>query len=230
MRVFGIASLALACSALLLSGCATPTKLAFAKDATTPPKANEQIFLMTTTLRNSYRTSHQIKLLVVNVEKPDAKDRSDRLNFTIDDGAKTESDSAIVGNSYYLSLKLEPGSYVIEGLTALSPKFPTNTIFFAPLHADLHVTGPGVFYLGHIEATVRERTNNEFKAGPSIPLIDQAVGGASGGTFDIDISDQWETDGARFIAKFPALKTVVVTKAVLPPFDRAKAQEWWEKH
>jgi hypothetical protein len=230
MRAPAIAGLALACAAMFLSGCATPTKLAFAKDPNTPPKANDRIYLMTATFHNAYRTSHRVTLFVVNVEKPDAKNKADRLNFTIDDGAKSESDSTAVGNSYYLSLKLDPGNYVIQGLTAQSAAFPTRTWFFAPLHSDLAVAGPGVFYLGHIEATVRERQGDEFKAGPSIPLIDQAVGGASGGTFDIEISDQWDTEKSRFFAKFPALKSVVVTKAILPPFDRAKAQEWWEKH
>ncbi len=185
---------------------------------------------MTTTLKNNYRTSHQAKLIVVNVQKVGAKDRADRVNFTIDDSARRESDSAELGNSYFLGMKLGPGEYTIEGLTSMNRSFPTVTMFFAPLHTDLTVDKPGIYYLGHVDATVRERKGDEFKAGPSIPLIDQAVGGASGGSFDIDISDQWETDEAVFIAKFPALKGVTVTKAIMPPFDRAKAQEWWEKH
>jgi len=230
MSISRIAALAAVCSWLLLTGCATPTKLAFAKDTTTPPKSNEQILLMTATLKNSYRTSHQMQLLVVSVERAGATDREGRLNFTIDDGAKAETDTADAGNSYYLSMKLEPASYVIVGLLAMNRSFPTVTNYFVPLHADLTVTGPGVFYLGHVEATLRERTGNEFKAGPSIPLIDQSVGGASGGTYDIEISDQWDTDKPKFLAKFPALNGVSVTKSVLPPFDRAKAQDWWEKH
>src|ERR1700691_5420889 len=108
MRISRIAALAAVCSWLLLSGCATPTKLAFAKDTTTPPKSDEQIFLMTATLKNSYRTSHQMQLLVVSVERAGATDREGRLNFTIDDGAKAETDTADAGNSYYLSMKLEP--------------------------------------------------------------------------------------------------------------------------
>jgi len=76
--------------------------------------------------------------------------------------------------------------------------------------------------------TVRERQGNEFKAGASIPLIDQAVVGASGGTFDVEISDQFATDEALFRDKFVALKDIEIRKAILPPFDRAKAQKWWE--
>jgi hypothetical protein len=223
-------SIAAISACLLLSACATPTKLAFAKDPTTPPKADDRIFLMTTTLKNTYRTSHQLDLLVVNVEKVGATEKKDRLNFIIDKSAKNETGSADAGNTYYLSMKLEPGGYVIDGLTSFNRTFPTVTSFFAPLHTDLTAAGPGVFYLGHVDATVRERNNDEFKAGASLPLIDQAVGGASGGTFDIEISDQWEADQAIFLARFPALKGVTVSKAIMPPFDRPKAQEWWEKH
>ena len=226
---FTVAFLAVS-GALLLSACATPTKLAFADDPKSPPKTDAQIFLMTANFKNIYRTSHQLNLLVVNVEKPDAKEKKDRINFTIDKSAKVESETAEAGNSYYLSMKLPRGNYIIEGLTCLNRSFPTQTIFFAPLHVELSVAGPGVFYVGHVDATLRERKNNEFKAGPSLPLLDQAVGGASGGTFDIEISDQWDKDQETFLARFPALTNIAVTKAILPPFDRAKAQDWWEKH
>lgn len=129
--------------------------------------------------------------------------------------AKSESDSAIEGSSYLLRMEeLEPGEYVIRGLTSLGRAFPINGFFFAPVHAELTSAEPGVFYLGHIEATVRECKDNEFKAGPSIPLLDQAIAGASGGTFDIEISDQWVKDGPKFLAKFPMLDGVPVQKRI----------------
>lgn len=89
---------------------------------------------------------------------------------------------------------------------------------------------PGVFYLGHVDATVRDRKGDEFKAGPMLPLIDQAAAGASGGIFDIEVSDRWEPDEATFRSTFPELSTIVIQKSILPPFDRAQAQDWWEKH
>jgi hypothetical protein len=225
-RVIATASFAFA---VLLSGCATPTKMALSNDSDTVSKTGKPIFLMTATLRNTYRTSFQPKLLVVNVEKAAVKDSADRINFTIDHKAKyDESGSATRGSSYLLRMELEEGEYVIRGLTSLGRSFPIMAIFFAPLHAKLKSAGPGVFYLGHVEATVRERENNEFKAGPSIPLIDQAIAGASGGTFDIEISDQWETDERKFRTNFSALGGITVQKAILLPFDRAQAQRWWE--
>jgi hypothetical protein len=214
---------------LLMSGCATPTKMAFLEDSDQVSKT-KPTFLMTATLRNSYRTSFQPKLIVVHVERAVVKGAEDRINFTMDKKAKNESDSAIEGSSYLLRMELESGEYVIRGLSSMGRTFPIIGAYFAPVHAKLTSAEPGVFYLGHIEATVRERKDNEFKAGPSIPLIDQAIAGASTGTFDMEISDQWEKDGPRFLAKFQVLNGVNVQKRILAPFDRAVAQKWWEEN
>ncbi len=213
---------------LLLSGCATPTKMAFADGTDAVAKTNKPVFLLTATIKNTYKQKFQPKLLVVNVERAEVKGSADRINFTMDDKAKHETGSPISGNDYFLRLELEPGEYVIRGLTSMSQSFPITALFFAPLHVKVDSTKPGVYYLGHVEATVRERQEKEFKAGPSIPLIDQAVAGASGGTFDIAISDQWEKDGPKFLSRFPVLNSVAVEKAIMPPFDREKAQQWWE--
>lgn len=218
------------CFALVVSGCATPTKMAFQNDTDRLTEKSKPVYLMTATLKNTYRTSFQPRLLVVNVEKPDAKEAADRLNFTMDDKAKDETDSEITGNNYLLRLELDAGRYEIRGLTSLARSFPINGFFFAPLHSPFEVKEQGVFYLGHVTATVRERQGNEFKAGPSAPLIDQAIAGASGGTFDIEITDEFATDEALFRSKFPALAGIAIQKAILPSFDRVKAQQWWEAH
>ena len=216
--------------AFALSGCATRTQMAFQNDSDRLTEKSTPVYLMAVTIKNTYRTSFQPRLLVVNVEKAGGKEVADRLNFTMDDKAKDETDSADVGNSYLLRLVLEPGRYEIRGLTCLARSFPINGIFFAPMHSAVESSGAGVYYLGHVSATVRERQGNEFKAGPSIPLIDQAIAGASGGTFDIVITDELSTDEGAFRAKFPALAGVTIKKAILPSFDRAKAQQWWETH
>jgi hypothetical protein len=214
----------------LLAGCATPTPMAFKNDADRLTEKSKPVYLMTANIKNSYRTSFQPKLLVVNVERAGAKEAADRINFTMDDKARRESGSPTEGNSYLLRMELEPGAYEIRGLTSQTFTFPIIGSFFTPVHSSLQVAGPGVYYLGRVTASVRERQGNEFRAGPPIPLIDQAVAGASGGTFDVSITDEWTADEALFRSKFPALKDVAVTKAVLPGFDRAKAQRWWEEH
>lgn len=216
--------------AVLISGCATRTKMAFEADDEKLTETSKPVYLMTATLKNTYHPSFQPKLIVVHVEKPGAKDAAGRLNFTMDTKAKAESNTVQQGNSYFLRMQLEPGPYQIVGMSSMASSFPITGFFFAPIHTPLEAGGSGVYYLGHVAATVRERVGDEFKAGPSIPLIDQAVAGASGGTFDVEISDQWETEEAQFLFRFPALKGVVVKKAILPAFDRAVAQKWWEAH
>ena len=117
--------------ALVLSGCATRTKMAFESDEERLTESSKPVFLMTATLKNTYRPSYQPKLLVVNVEKPGAKEAADRLNFTMDDKAKNESDSPDVGSTYFLRMQLDPGRYEIRGLTSLTRSFPITAMFLA---------------------------------------------------------------------------------------------------
>lgn len=214
----------------LLAGCASTSKMAFEGGTDAALKSGNPVFLMTASLKNTYKTSHHPDLKSVNVEKVGVEGSDKNLRFVLDEMAKVESDDPDIGNQYYLRMELQNGDYVIRGLSCMSTGFLVIGSFFAPLHAELQVKGPGVFYLGHVNAVVRAREGDEFKAGPSIPLVDQAVIGASGGTFDIDIEDQWEIDGPAFRSKFSALADVEVQKALLAPFDRKKAQQWWESH
>jgi hypothetical protein len=183
---------------------------------------------MTATLRNNYKTSFQPRLSYVNVQKLVAAGSKEKIFFEVDREAALESDSPAKGNYYLMSFDLPKGDYVIRGLSSYAKTFPIHGRFFAPIHANLSSTDPGAFYLGHVEATVRKKKEHELQAGSSVPLIDQSVAGASGGTFDIKITDQWVKDGPAFQAKFPALRAVTVRKMILPPLDKERAKKWWE--
>ncbi len=127
-----------------LSGCATPTKMAFQDDNERVTEKRNPVFLMTAAFKNTYKTSFQPRLLVVHIEKPDAKKKADRLNFTMDEKAKNEMDSVDSGNSYLLRLELEPGKYEIRGLTSRASTFPIHGFFFTPMHSPIEAKGPGV--------------------------------------------------------------------------------------
>lgn len=222
-------SLVLLTSTLLVTGCATRTKMAFEDESEKLTATSNPVFLMTTTVKNTYK-NYQPKIIVANIEKPGAKDANDRLNFLIDNAAKIESDNASTGNTYLLRFQLPPGEYNLVGMLGFATSFPIRGTFVVPLHSTIQSGPSGVYYLGHAEAVIRERVGNEFKAGPSIPLLDQALSGASGGTFDVAFSDQWDAYEKTFRAKFKTLEGVEVKKSILPAFDRAKAQIWWEKN
>jgi hypothetical protein len=208
---------------MLTTGCAIGNKMAFEGDSDRITEASKPIYLMTVSMSNAYKTSFQPSLKLVHIEK--AGSSVTELNGFATD---KKSEPADKDGKYLVRMELSPGEYVLQGLRASAFVLPIFAQYYAPVHAPIQVQGRGVYYLGHVSATVRERTGNEFKAGMTTPLLDQAVGGASGGTFDIVISDQFSTDEALFRSKFPALKDVIIQKAILPPFDRAKAQKMWE--
>jgi hypothetical protein len=229
MTISRLLSLVLLASTLLVTGCATRTKMAFedASEKLTP--TSNPVFLMTTTLKNNYK-NYQPDLLVVGIEKPGAKEAADRFNFTMDEKALIQSDKKDAGKTYLLRFQLPAGDYDLVAMRSLARSFPIIGTFITPINASIKATGPGVYYLGHIDSTVRERKDNEFKAGPSLPLLDQALSGASGGTFDVTISDKWGEYEKTFLTTFPTLSGVDIKKNILPPYDRSKAQKWWENN
>lgn len=225
-----ILTTALILTSILLTGCANTKQMAFQNDSEVVSQTGKPIFLMAVTLKNSYIKSYQPKALTVLVNKAEVKDSKDTISFDIDDKAKIENDTAESGNIYLLRMELENGDYVVRGISGASGIFPVHGVCFAPLHLNLKAAGSGVFYLGHVAATVRARTGDEFKAGPSFPLLDQAATGFSGGTFEVTITDQQATDEATFKERFPSLRGVNIQKYILASFDRAKAQKWWQDH
>ena len=125
---------------------------------------------------------------------------------------------------------MEPGQYIILGLTSWGQSMSITGDFFTALDYNLTVPAntPGISYLGHIDATVRARKEGEFRATLKLPTQEQRITGSFTGTFDVATTDAWETDREKFKTKFPSLKEAQVTKAVLPPFNRERVQRWWD--
>ena len=228
-----VLALVLVSTSLFLGGCATPSEQALKDPKERLAADSPSVHLLTMTLKNEFHPSYQPHMLVLSIEREGATDASGRFNFKADDLGKLDEADSPNGNKYLLRIPLPPGNYEIVGVMASHRSFfpPIGGMFFAPLHEKLEVkAGGAVYYLGHVEAVIRERQGEEFRAGPMIPLIDQAVVGASGGTFDITISDHYDTDAALFQARFPVLKEATIQRTVLPQFDRDEAQRWWQAH
>jgi hypothetical protein len=236
-----------------LGGCATPTKMAFEKPTEQLTAEGGAVYLMTVTIKNLHHPTFQPKLIVAHVERPNAKSKADRLNFVMDKKAelnqtadkpkkksksKSKSnpgqaesppDAPPEGHTYLLRMRIPPGEYSLRGLTGLASKFPVNGFFFAHMDSKLNVAAEsGVIYLGHVAATVRERQGDELRAGPVIPLIDQAVAGASSGAFDITITDEFAAYEKSFRERFPQLATVEIRHEVLPPYDKEAVRQAWK--
>jgi hypothetical protein len=212
---------------LLITGCATSMKPGLDKKTAQIDLGEDSLFLLTIELSNKYKPAYQPNALILNVEAPKVSSNKDRFNFPVDnDGSILQRD----GNKYIFRGRIKPGKYVIQGIEGNKSLFPINGIFYMPLHCEFEAKKGQILDLGKVIAQIRERKGNEFRAGPLLPLLDQSIPGFSGGTFDIQIVENSNADTKWMKSLFPALNGVQIITATLPPFDREKAQKWWETH
>jgi len=225
MKNFTLASLI--CTIALLSGCATQIKMSPTKDTYALDTSKESTVLIGLTLRNDYHPSYQPSPIVLHVERGDASQMSDRLNFIFDREGVDENSTE---TNYLARISLPPGKYIMRGISGGAGLLPFHGNFFTPLHEDLEVKPNQIEYVGRVTAVVQERKDGELRAGPMIPLLDQAVTGFSGGTWEVAVADNYESDVAAFRTAFPVLEKANVEKAILPPWDKKKALDWWQAH
>jgi hypothetical protein len=222
----GISTWLSALMLVVLTGCATSLPMALSDAAA--PKADKVTVLMSTTIGNDFKPRYQPGLVVVHWEKPEAKEQADRLNFVPDAKSAVLLPEGVAHKSYLLSFELDPGQHLLAGMTSQAMAFPFIGTFFTPLMQNVSFERPGVYYVGHVQAIVRERKEEEMRAGSVIPLIDQAAAGASGGTFDILVEDRWTADEGRFKTAYPALDKAVIAKQLLAPHDQPAVRKRWE--
>jgi hypothetical protein len=215
---------------LLVTGCASTLKMPLQAEADRIAQTGKTIYLMSVTLQNTCRDHFTPYLNAVQVMRNDGTAKPEVLTFAMDSKGAYYFEDKNLPPRFLTRVELAAGSYSLLGLGSTASGFPIRANFFTPMHVAVPATNGSVVYLGAVGANVRERKGNEFKAGPSIPLIDQAVACASSGTFDVEFKDAFESDMALFKETFPQLKDATVTKAILPPFERARAQKWWEEH
>ena len=212
----------------IFAGCASAPLMPLA-DSDPKPDTNPPLYLMTVTVKNTYKERWQPNILNVILTKNTEGGKSESRVFRMDSkgtiAAKTDADTTV----FLVRLRVSESFNTLTGMNAMASAFPIHGFYFLPLYASLGSDGPGVYYLGSVQATIRERKDNEFRAGPVIPLIDQAVAGASSGTFDVTIVDRFDQDIELFKSTFPALNGTLVVKKILSTWDRSKAQLEWEK-
>lgn len=137
-------------------------------------------------------------------------------------------------NEYLLSIDLDAGVNILEGISfefkgGAVHKDTTYPFVHASgallLNSEFNIKPNTVTYLGHINAVIRERKNdNEERAGSIIPLIDQRLAGFSNGTVDIVIEDKYDEDIKSYINEYPGLQKVKIEKSILPQWIRPEKQ------
>ena len=210
----------------LLPGCATVSKMSPKKTESALDTSRQSVLLASLTIENRHHESFRPNPIVVMLQRNGGQQASDRLNYQFDNDAAIDSDSP--ARHYLIRIPIEPGRYQLVGINGAAGVFPIHGVFFLPLHYDIEVKPGAVEYLGHIDAAVVDRKDGELRAGPLLPLIDQAAAGFSGGTWTVTVSDSAPHDVEEFKAAFPALARTPIEDDALPPWDKAKETMRWQ--
>lgn len=223
-RLVGIAGVL---SILLLTGCATVHEMGLKKGDDHLDLNGKGMVLMSMEISNQYKPDFQPQISVAQVETPNADSKKDRNNFKTDMEGTVSSSN---GTRYLLRMELDPGHYIIRGALCHYHSFLVMAACQMPVHGEFTVEADKVTYLGRASGVMRERHGDEFRAGPLIPLVDQAVSGFASSTFDVTVSDEQQEDLLSYKQLFPALRHQDIAIKVLPPFDRERAQIWWDSN
>jgi hypothetical protein len=164
---------------------------------------------------NVYRTSYQPHAKIVFVKSSGEKGETFAFQIAAPfQASPVETDQF---EEVLVSLALAPGQYELTNVFVTAGTFPMAGNGAAPINSVFQIPPGKAVYLGRIEAVRRERKGDEPRAGSIIPLIDQAVTGFSGGTFDVRIVDRYDQDMTILKTEFPALGRIAVEKQILPP-------------
>jgi hypothetical protein len=221
-----IRSIAAAIVCCVVTGCATVNPMAFDKKSTTVDTKEKSIVLMTLDVSRSDGSRFVPEPFVVKLAKPGAQSKEDRQNFKF--GKNTDALQENGRTVYLIRLALAAGEYKLSDVTGMASAFPINSMFVVPLNLDLNVKPGSITYAGRVTATLRDRVGDEFRAGPLLPLIDQAITKMSSSTWDVSVDNLAEKDIALFRATYPVLNNAAIETAPLPKFDRAAAQRLWD--
>ena len=228
---------ALVSSAALAAGCATNTLrfMALNDETSALDLGEESLVLMTVKTSNLYKPAYQPGIVEVHV---DGETDEETQSYTFSVPSRWQSrhrpDRTVKNASmeFLVSLSLPPGKYLLRKITGYGGKVPiiSRGLFRIPVFGHFEIGSNEVVYLGRLDATNRKREeDSELRAGPPVPVVDQALSGFGDGTFDVRIKDQYDRDVARFKERYPILNDHMIQRAVLTPGTQPTIKEWdWE--
>lgn len=200
--------------------------MAFDKTAKSIDTSSKSIVLVALDISRTDDSRYVPHPITLFLTQPNGTGKDDAIGFHITEGTDAVPEN---GHNVYLArVALAPGQYKVIDVFGDANAFPFHGWFTIPILQPLVVTPGSITYIGRVKATLREKHDGEFRAGPLLPLIDQSVTGISGSTWDVSIENAAEKDLAAFRATFPVLSSAQIVTAPLPAFDRDAAQRWWE--
>jgi hypothetical protein len=203
--------IALCVSVLTLAACSS----AFDKRAKTVDWTKGAVVVLSTSLKNEYRTGFQPTTLGVSIAKVKAPEAQ---------ASRIDAVDVLQNDMSVLVRQLLPGTYNIKALQGMAAKFPFVAGINFGTEGQFDIAPQGLFYLGHIAAVNVENKNKDDQAtGDVLPLIDQAVAGFSGGTLRVNLEDRYDAVASHLKAEYPALLPIPLQRQLLAELrlDRA---------
>jgi len=198
----GIVLLALS---LLGTGCMSP--MALNHQGASLDLSTKSIAVFTLSTSNAYRPFYNPNVQCVRILSGNSEDRK----FRVEQTCRSESGSY----DYLVSVDVQPGAHTLKNVMGNSFGPLVMATFDFPVEGTFQVPANSVTYVGHVEMVNRERQSGETRSGSIFPLVDQAVAGYSGGTFDVTLSDRSKTDIPLFTQNYPCLQGVQISTAVM---------------
>ncbi len=189
-----------------MNGCGT--KMPLAKNQKNIDIKNESIGIFSLKISNKLAPSYQPNVSSIDIiNMANEKQKKFKAEEPYNE-VKNEF------NEYLISFQLPPGRYMIEEVRGSSGVFPFTGNFYFPVNIEFVLEPNAITYFGHIEMVNRKRKDGEIWSGDLLPLLDQAVTGFSGGTFDVTIVDNYEKDLKIFKNTYPFINEYEIKSSV----------------
>ncbi len=237
---------------ILLGGCSTGRNMACKKNMEKIDMQGESIALLTVRIVNNENNTFYVEPRSVYVGEMiplKTKHKTYKYRFSIRRGNFNEMPHEYLYKKswepdptveYLISMRLPAGKYILQeigGMTcanyqetdfgkAFASGMASDASFCIPVYSEIIIEPNEIVYVGNIEGVYRKREEKyELKAGPVVPLLQQALAGVQNCTFDVLITDKSEVDIPIFRDYYPALEKFIIKKRILPSWQRPNCKE-----
>jgi hypothetical protein len=207
---------------LSLTGCTT--KMPLRPDQSVELKPHESLAVFKMTLKNEFK-NYLLTPDAISIEATEASGgKTYKYTFGAPERQVSDRELELIG-----SFALPPGDYKITGFTGRTDMgfavLPVRGQFDPSFERSFSVGANDSVYLGHVIARlVRRNTNDEERAGPLIPLIDQATTGMSNGTFKFEVVDDFQKDTEYLKVRYPSVGNRTFRRALLTSGDSESSE------
>lgn len=196
-----------------LTGCFTKMPLRSDEPVGLAPTQSLAVFKMT--LKNEFK-NYRLTPDMISLEAIEASGgKTYHFAFTTPERQISDREVEMLG-----SFALPPGDYQISKFTGKTDLgfaiLPVLGKFDPTFERGFSIGTNDSVYLGHIMARLVERkSEDEERAGPIIPVLDQAATGMSNGTFKFEVVDDFQKDIEYIKVRYPTVANRSFRRALL---------------